>query len=64
MTDGWKEWEGKKVFIILKNKRNYTGVISNIEISGYLVWITLKDKFGKMLTFSSGEIEIMQEEES
>ena len=29
--DGWKIWEGKKVFIILKNKRTYTGKVISIN---------------------------------
>jgi len=29
--DGWKYWYGKKVYIILKNKRQYQGVVLEIE---------------------------------
>lgn len=60
--DGWKEWEGKKVFIILKNKRTYSGVVSSIEVSKVTSWINLIDKFNKKIVFSVGEIDIMQEE--
>jgi len=62
--EGWKKWEGKKVFIILKNKRQYSGVVIEIEINSNspLVWINIKDKFGNIIGFSVNEIEVIQEE--
>jgi len=29
----WKNLEGKKVYIILKNQRQYSGIVLNIEIA-------------------------------
>jgi ribosome maturation factor RimP len=60
---GWKKWEGKKVFIILKNKRTYQGSVINVdESSPPLIFITIKDKFSKEVTFVQSEVEVMQEE--
>lgn len=61
---GWKFWEGKKVFIILKNKRQYSGEIIDVDLFGNgLVWISMNDKFGNRITFVNSEIEVIQEEE-
>lgn len=60
---GWKKWEGKKVFLILKNKRTYQGSVINVdESSPPLIFITIKDKFSKEVTFVQSEVEVMQEE--
>ena len=61
--EGWKNWEGKKVFIILKNHRTYSGIVKRVDIEPPLVWITILDKFDKLITFSAEEINVMQEEE-
>lgn len=62
--EGWKFWEGKKVFIILKNKRTYQGEVLEIEMNpnSPLVWIIIKDKFGKRVQFVNSEVDIIQEE--
>ncbi len=62
--EGWKYWEGKKVFIILKNKRTYQGEVLEIETNpnSPLVWIVLKDKFGKRVQFANSEVDVIQEE--
>jgi len=61
--EGWKKWEGKKVFIILKNERNYSGVVIEVETSNpHLIWVTIKDKFGNNIGFSVEEIKLIQEE--
>ena len=61
--EGWKDWEGKKVFIILKNNREYTGVVLEVEThSNTWIWITLKDKFGQKIGFSAEQIKLIQEE--
>ena len=64
--EGWKYWEGKKVFIILKNKRTYSGVVLEVEVdpSSPLVWIHIKDKFEKRVSFVNSEIDVIQEEDS
>lgn len=60
--DGWKYWENKEVFIILKNKRKYTGKVIEVEKNGILHWITIIDKFNNRIGFSVEEIELIQEE--
>ncbi len=54
----------KKVFLILKNKRYYSGIIDSIEdVGNGLIWITLiKKNTGQAVTFASGEIEVIEEE--
>ena len=60
--DGWKYWKNKKVFIILKNKRKYSGIVLEVEEQGSLYWITISDKFNNRIGFSVDEIELIQEE--
>lgn len=60
--DRWKYWEGKKVYIILKNKRQYSGKVIEVETNLDSVWITILDKFDKRIGFYVNEIEIIQEE--
>jgi hypothetical protein len=61
--ESWMYFEGKKVFIILKNRRQYSGVVQKIENAGNgLVFVTLIDKFGKRVVFTTGEISNMEEE--
>jgi len=58
MTD----WMGKKVFVILKNKREYTGKVENVYIDNFLIYFNMTGKFGELLTFPLSEIKIIQEE--
>jgi small nuclear ribonucleoprotein (snRNP)-like protein len=60
--DMWKRYEGKKVFVILKSKRQYSGVILEVETQEHLSFITIKDKFGNNVSFVSSEIEVIEEE--
>lgn len=61
--EGWKDWEGKKVFLILKNDRQYSGLVIDIDNSlNPLIWISIRDKFGNRITFSTEEIKLIQEE--
>jgi hypothetical protein len=61
--DGWKYWMEKKVFIILKNHRQYSGKIIEItDEKNDLVWISLIDKFNNRITFVNSEIDLIQEE--
>ena len=62
MDEGWKDWEGKRVFIILKNKRVYTGEVLEVEGNYPLCWITINDKFNQKIGFCTEEIEVIQEE--
>ena len=61
--EGWKYYEGKKVYIILKNKRQYQGEVINVdESSPLLVFITIVDKYRSRIIFVQSEIELIQEE--
>lgn len=62
MMEGWKRWEGKKVFIILKSGRKYTGIIIEVESNSENSFIILKDKYKKIVGFKSDEIELIQQE--
>lgn len=61
---GWKEWQGKKVFIISKNSSHpYQGDVIEVDDSNpLLVWIVINDKFGKRVQFSAEEILSIKEE--
>jgi small nuclear ribonucleoprotein (snRNP)-like protein len=61
--DGWDYYIKKKVFLILKNKRVYSGIIESVEnVGNGLVWIKLRDKFNKIITFTTNEIDVCEEE--
>jgi len=61
--EGWKYYEGLKVFIILKNKRQYSGKVVEIDDSSHpLVFLTIIDKFGNRVRFVHSEIELIEEE--
>lgn len=62
--EGWKSWEGKKVFISTRSNRQYSGKVINVEISENpsLIWITIIDKFGNQITFVHSEINLIEEE--
>ena len=61
--EGWKIFEGKKVFISLKNGRQYSGIVNLIDTSALpLIFIFIIDKFGNAVTITSSEIEVIQEE--
>jgi len=61
-VEGWKRFEGKKIYVILKNKRTYSGMVLEIESSGEECFIIIKDKFGAVVSFNSNEIDVMEEE--
>lgn len=62
--DGWKSYEGKKVFISLKNGRSYSGKVIEVEQhNSNSVFITILDKRGKRVSFVKSEIKLIQEED-
>jgi len=61
--DGLDYYVKKKVYVILKNKRVYSGIVDSVEnVGNGIKWITLIDKFQRRVTFASGEIDVMEEE--
>ena len=62
--DGWNRYDGKKVFLRLKNGRVYSGIVQNINSDDYpIVFITIKDKFNFIVTIVTSEILEIKEEE-
>lgn len=68
---GWDRYEGKRVYVSLKTdngKRYYSGVVKDIDYVGKdeqdvkIYLITILDKFGSYVSFTTKEIEIMEEE--
>ena len=60
----WKDWNGKKIFVRLKNGSIFNGKV--IEIDDHsakpLVWIVIRDKFDKRVVFVTSEIIEIKEE--
>jgi hypothetical protein len=60
----WKVLEGKKVFLRTKKNFQYSGIVFEVTDTGDgLVFILLKDKFDKIVGFTSGEIQEIREED-
>lgn len=60
--EGFKEYDGRRVFIKLKNGREYSGQIYSVELKGSVSLIKLKDKYGKNVGFYDSEISVIEEE--
>ena len=61
--DGWSYYVKKKVYIILKNKRVYSGIIDSVEnVGNEIFWISFIDKYGMKITISTGEVDVVEEE--
>ena len=62
--DGWNKYLNKKVYVVLINDRKYSGKVINIDNTNHpLVWISLTDREGRLVTFLTSEIKLIQEEE-
>ena len=60
---GWKEYEGKKVFIQLKTGRFYSGTVIEIDESSLpIIFISIIDKFNNRVTLAQSEIITIQVE--
>lgn len=62
---GWNYYLDKRVWILLKSKKEYSGRVIDVDSSSsdILIWITIIDKFDKRVTFCISEIDIIKEEE-
>ena len=58
----WEYWNGKNVYIITRKNRHYTGTIQEVDITPPLVWISIIDKYGKLVQFTADEIAEIKEE--
>jgi len=61
-NEGWKDYEGKNVYIETRSNRRYSGKVILVEIKEPLIWISIIDKFGAKITFVHSEINLIQEE--
>lgn len=57
MMERLKEYEGKNVYVKLKDGRKYSGKVLKVENS----IISLMDKFGFHVSFSASEISFIEE---
>ncbi len=61
--DLWERYVGKSVYVILKSGRKYAGFIDSVQAdSNGLIFISMTDSKDHMVTFTSGELELIQEE--
>lgn len=60
--EGWKEYEGKKVFIKLINGREYSGEVYAVEVKSGISLIKIKDRYGGKVAFYDTEISVIEEE--
>jgi len=54
----WKDWENKKIYIVLTNGRIYTGKVLSYEDG----WFHILDKFRKNISLQVSQIEVIQED--
>lgn len=63
MMDGIKGYLGKRVYIITRGQRNYSGVVIEVDDrDNKLVFLTIIDKFNKKVTFLASELAEIKEE--
>lgn len=65
--ENWQAWLDKKVYIKLKDGRQYSGIVIDVTdsseyFSTNLLFITIIDKFEKRVQINVDEIKIIQEE--
>lgn len=58
MEDNHNDWIGKKIFLVLKSGRKYSGIVKSIDKN----FICIKDKFGENVMASISEISSMEVE--
>ena len=62
MMDRLKEYEGKNVYVKLKDGRKYSGKVLRVENKGIYSIIYLMDKFGFNVSFPDSSIQLMEEQ--
>ncbi len=60
MEDKKSGLEGKKIYVVLKSGRVYSGVMQSIDDNDM---ITITDKFDKLVMFAKSEISSLEVEE-
>ena len=53
----------KKVYLMLKNKRVYSGIVIDVDRSNQLIFITIRDKDLRNVAICTDEINLIQEED-
>ena len=54
----WNDWKGKRVYLVLKNSRVYTGIV----LMGDECFLKIKDKFDKEVVINVTDIAVIQDE--
>jgi len=61
----WMEWMGKRIFVRLRTGKVYSGIVKDIDINSIpLIFISIIDKFGYLVTFTASEISEIKEEKA
>ena len=59
----WKEWNGKRIFLKLRDGGVYSGNVIDVDDSSKpIIFITIIDKFGDKVTVVNSEIVKIKEE--
>lgn len=58
----WKEYEGKNIYLELKNGRRYSGSCVQVDDNTDIIFISFKDKFGSKVTVVTSEIKFIEVE--
>lgn len=59
----WKGWEGKKVFLRTNKSKVYSGIVKEVDDKGdRIIFISIIDKFGMLVTLITSEILEIKEE--
>jgi len=59
----WEHWIDKRVYVITRKDRIYTGVVKDVDAAtAPIIWITMVDKYGLIVQFTSDEIAEIKEE--
>ena len=61
--DGWKQLEGKKVYVETNSNRKYQGIVKEVsDADAVNRFIYLKDKYNEIIIISISDIKLIQEE--
>jgi hypothetical protein len=60
--EGWKKYDGCKVFLRTRLDRTYSGIVIEVDESSIPIFLTILDKYNKKVTFATSEIIEIKEE--
>jgi len=61
--DVWQEYVGKKIFLRTRNNRTYSGLVLQVDDNDkQIIFITIKDSRGMLVTFVHSEVLEVKEE--